>query len=81
MTTALSKAIQWLDSQRPAHCSRAGWRSFQLGLLFLPTSALLAGLGLVETYRTQFASEISKSGIDGLIASLSDKAKIADKSK
>jgi phospholipid transport system substrate-binding protein len=41
----------------------------------------VAGLWLVETYRTQFASEIGKSGIDGLIASLAEKAKVADKSK
>ena len=40
----------------------------------------VAGLWLVETYKTQFAGEISKSGIDGLIASLSEKAKVADKS-
>jgi phospholipid transport system substrate-binding protein len=40
----------------------------------------VAGLWLVETYKTQFASEISKSGIDGLISSLSDKAKVAEKS-
>jgi len=40
----------------------------------------VAGLWLVETYRTQFASEISKSGIDGLIASLSEKSKVADRS-
>jgi len=45
--STLKQAGRWLDSQRPAHCSRAGWRSFQLGLVFLPTSALLAGLGLL----------------------------------
>ncbi len=41
----------------------------------------VAGLWLVETYKTQFAGEINKSGIDGLIASLAEKAKVADKSK
>ena len=35
----------------------------------------VAGLWLVETYRTQFAAEINKGGIDGLIKSLSDKNK------
>jgi len=48
-----------------------GWKIFDVNV---------AGLWLVETYRTQFASEISKGGIDGLIASLSDKAKVADRS-
>ena len=37
----------------------------------------VAGLWLVETYRTQFAAEINKNGIDGLIKSLSDKNKVS----
>lgn len=41
----------------------------------------VAGLWLVETYRTQFAGEIGKSGIDGLIASLSEKSKVADRAQ
>ncbi len=39
----------------------------------------VAGLWLVETYRTQFSAEINRVGIDGLIASLSEKSKVADK--
>ena len=35
-----------------------------------PVIALLLGVWLVETYRTQFAQEIGSKGIDGLIASL-----------
>lgn len=47
------------------------WRIFDVNV---------AGLWLVETYRTQFAGEISKSGIDGLIASLAEKSKVAERS-
>ncbi len=36
----------------------------------------VAGLWLVETYRTQFSAEINKGGLDGLIKSLSDKNKM-----
>jgi phospholipid transport system substrate-binding protein len=39
----------------------------------------VAGLWLVETYRTQFSAEINRIGIDGLITSLSEKSKAADK--
>ena len=39
----------------------AGWKIYDLNVL---------GVWLVETYRTQFAQEISTKGIDGLIASL-----------
>ncbi|MFC6282610.1 MULTISPECIES: MlaC/ttg2D family ABC transporter substrate-binding protein [Polaromonas] len=38
-----------------------GWKIYDLNVL---------GVWLVETYRTQFAQEISAKGIDGLIASL-----------
>lgn len=38
-----------------------GWKIYDLNVL---------GVWLVETYRTQFAQEISSKGIDGLIASL-----------
>ena len=40
----------------------AGWKIFNLNVL---------GVWLVETYRSQFASEINAKGVDGLIASLS----------
>lgn len=39
----------------------AGWKIYDLNVL---------GVWLVETYRTQFAQEISAKGVDGLIASL-----------
>ena len=42
------------------------WKIYDLNVL---------GVWLVETYRTQFAQEISAKGIDGLIASLSDRNK------
>lgn len=38
-----------------------GWKIYDLNVL---------GVWLVETYRTQFAQEINKNGVDGLIASL-----------
>ncbi|MFM9900979.1 MAG: phospholipid-binding protein MlaC [Polaromonas sp.] len=38
-----------------------GWKIYDLNVL---------GVWLVETYRTQFAQEISTKGVDGLIASL-----------
>jgi phospholipid transport system substrate-binding protein len=44
----------------------AGWKIYNLNVL---------GVWLVETYRTQFAQEISAKGIDGLIASLADRNK------
>jgi phospholipid transport system substrate-binding protein len=39
----------------------AGWKIYNLNVL---------GVWLVETYRSQFASEINAKGIDGLIATL-----------
>jgi len=45
-----------------------GWRIYDLNVL---------GVWLVETYRTQFAQEISARGIDGLIASLVERNKSA----
>ncbi|GAB4396758.1 MAG: ABC transporter substrate-binding protein [Rhodoferax sp.] len=44
----------------------AGWKIFNLNVL---------GVWLVDTYRSQFAQEINAKGIDGLIASLSDRNK------
>ena len=43
-----------------------GWKIYDLNVL---------GVWLVETYRTQFAQEISASGVDGLIASLTQRNK------
>lgn len=44
----------------------AGWRIYDLNVL---------GVWLVETYRTQFAQEISANGIDGLIVALAERNK------
>ncbi len=41
-----------------------GWKIYNLNVL---------GVWLVETYRSQFAQEINAKGIDGLIASLSER--------
>lgn len=43
-----------------------GWKIYDLNVL---------GVWLVETYRTQFAQEISTKGVDGLIASLEQRNK------
>lgn len=43
-----------------------GWKIYDLNVL---------GVWLVETYRTQFAQEISANGVDGLIASMSQRNK------
>ncbi|MFD0669097.1 MlaC/ttg2D family ABC transporter substrate-binding protein [Ramlibacter sp. MAHUQ-53] len=42
----------------------AGWKIFNLNVL---------GVWLVETYRSQFAAEINAKGVDGLIATLSER--------
>ncbi|WBY03515.1 ABC transporter substrate-binding protein [Ramlibacter tataouinensis] len=44
----------------------AGWKIYNLNVL---------GVWLVDTYRSQFAQEISANGIDGLIAALADRNK------
>ena len=43
-----------------------GWKIYDLNVL---------GVWLVETYRTQFAQEITANGIDGLIASMAQRNK------
>ena len=43
-----------------------GWKIYDVNVL---------GVWLVDTYRTQFAQEINKSGIDGLIAALAARNK------
>jgi phospholipid transport system substrate-binding protein len=48
----------------------AGWRIYNLNVL---------GVWLVETYRSQFAQEINAKGVDGLIASLSERNKANNK--
>ncbi len=44
----------------------AGWKIFNLNVL---------GVWLVETYKSQFAQEISAKGIDGLISTLAERNK------
>jgi phospholipid transport system substrate-binding protein len=44
----------------------AGWRIYNMNV---------AGIWLVDTYRTQFGQEINAKGIDGLITALSDRNK------
>lgn len=44
----------------------AGWRIYNLNVL---------GVWLVETYRSQFASEINAKGVDGLISALAERNK------
>ncbi|MBC7649685.1 MAG: ABC transporter substrate-binding protein [Vitreoscilla sp.] len=50
----------------------AAWKIYDLNVL---------GVWLVETYRTQFAQEINAKGIDGLIASLSERNKFNNAKK
>lgn len=50
----------------------AAWKIYDLNVL---------GVWLVETYRTQFAQEINAKGIDGLIASLSERNKLNNAKK
>ena len=46
----------------------AGWKVYNLNVM---------GVWLVDTYRTQFGQEVNARGIDGLIASLSERNKPA----
>ena len=46
-----------------------GWKVYNFNVL---------GVWLVETYRTQFAQELSKGGIDGLLAALSSRTMQAE---
>lgn len=48
----------------------AGWKIFNLNVL---------GIWLVETYKSQFAQEITSKGIDGLIATLAERNKASAK--
>ena len=48
----------------------AGWKIYNLNVL---------GVWLVETYRSQFAQEINAKGIDGLIATLTERNKVNTK--
>jgi len=46
-TPLLKRVLDRIGQERSPGCSLAGWCSLQLGVLFLPTSALLSGLGLL----------------------------------
>jgi phospholipid transport system substrate-binding protein len=50
----------------------AGWKIYDLNVL---------GLWLVQTYRTQFAQEISSNGLDGLITTLTERNKLVSDEK
>lgn len=50
----------------------AGWKIYNINVL---------GVWLVETYRSQFAQEINAKGLDGLIATLSERNKANAASK
>ena len=45
----------------------AGWKIYNLNVM---------GVWLVETYRSQFVQEINGKGLDGLIATLTDRNKV-----
>lgn len=49
-----------------------GWKIYDLNVL---------GIWLVDTYRSQFAQEINSKGIDGLIATLTERNKAAASAK
>lgn len=48
----------------------AGWKIYNINVM---------GVWLVETYRSQFASQINAKGLDGLIASLMEQNKLSSK--
>lgn len=48
----------------------AGWKIYNINVM---------GVWLVETYRSQFASQINAKGLDGLIASLVEQNKLSSK--
>ena len=54
---------------RMENASGTGWKIYNLNVL---------GVWMVETYRTQFAQELNKGGIDGLINALSSRTIAAD---
>ena len=49
------------------------YRLFRQGESWKIYDINIAGVWLVETYRTQFAAEINARGLDGLIATLADR--------
>ena len=55
-----------LDYRVEKSADGAGWKVYNMNVM---------GIWLVENYRSQFAQEINAKGVDGLIASLSDRNK------
>ena len=51
MTRFLPMVATWLDGDGSPSASPCGWRCFQLGLFFLPSSALLGSLLFVKIHR------------------------------
>lgn len=49
LQTRVKDGLTWLDADCPCSVQPAGWRAFQLGLFFLPTSALISGLALLAS--------------------------------
>lgn len=49
-----------------------GWKIYDLNVM---------GIWIVQTYQSQFAAEINKSGVDGLIAALAERNKTASAKK
>jgi len=52
--------------------TEAGWKIYDVNII---------GVWLVENYRTQFASQINASGVDGLIKTLTDRNKQLEQGK
>jgi len=55
---------------KPANVANSAWKIIDVNV---------GGLWLVQNYRTQFAQELAKGGIDGLIATLTERNKAAGK--
>ncbi len=59
--------------------SITGWRRQNAAWKIYDVNVL--GVWLVENYKTQFASEISAGGVDGLIKSLTERNRALDSTK
>ena len=59
----LGKHADFLEVNKPVVVA-VGWKVYDLNV---------EGIWLIQNYRNQFASEINRSGIDGLIAALNTK--------
>jgi len=61
--------------------AQLSYRMYKVGDAWKIYDVNVLGVWLVETYRNQFAQEVSTSGIDGLIKSLTEKNEALDKAK